>query len=605
MLPGPLPNLFTQLAVFGRPWSMLWRHRPMVLVGLCCVPVHAAVLLWIPRLFGEALDDLQLHAGDLSAGNGIRDALFGTCMLLVGLAFAESGFRFVARRLLIDASRLVEQELKDRLFAHLQRLPVAWFDRARTGDLVSRMTQDIELVRFVMGPLLLHGGSTLCLLPAGFGLMMQLDVPVTLAVIAAFGVMFLMLRLVLPRLHRWSKASQEAIGALSQRAHEDLAGIRVLQQFAAQDREAAAIATRNRRYLVCNLRQVRLRALLNAVTHTTTGMVTLVVLSIGGHQVIDGQLTVGQLFQFVVYLGLLMMPLEILGWVLAAMPRAIAAMQRVDELFRFEPEEDQGLKPRLTGHLAVRNLTFTYPGSSIPALRDVSFELPAGQKLGLVGSVGCGKSTLLALCLRFYDPPRNTIFLDGHDILDLAPSAVRAVFATAPQEPFLFSDTLRGNVIFGSDEQIEVSTDRVAAAVSAAALDQDLDAFPDGIDTIVGERGVTLSGGQKQRASLARALLSDRPALMLDDTLSAVDPHTERRILDGLRRSRDGRTMVVVSHRISVVRDADLTLVLDDGVVVERGDHEQLLRLGGRYAQAWRRQTEERALEGDSLGGDA
>jgi ATP-binding cassette subfamily B multidrug efflux pump len=573
---------------FGRPLALLRRHWWIVLVGTACVPVHAYVSLWMPALLGRTLDQL---------GQGGDHALLReTCWWLGLLAVLEAGSRYVSRKTLIDASRHVEQDLKNAAIAHLQRLPVAWFDRSRTGDVTSRLTQDVELVRFVMGPLLLHGGSTLCLLPAGTWRMLQMDVPVTLASLGAFGVLFLLMRLVLPRLHGWSKKSQEAIAEVSQRAQEDFAGIRVVHQFAAVARERAAMATRNRRYLLANLRLVRLRSLMNALTHSASGAVMLGVLFVGGYQVVDQKLTVGQLFEFLGYLALMTFPLEILGWTLATLPRAYAAGIRIEELFEVAPEPQQGERPVLRGAIEARSLTFTYPGAERPSLHEVSFTLAPGQKLGLVGEVGSGKSTLLALLLRYYDPPRGMLFVDGHDVLDLDPRALRALYALAPQEPFLFSDTVAANVAFARDSATPAE---IEAAVAGAALDQDLPQLPNGLQTVVGERGVTLSGGQKQRVSLARALLGDRPGLLLDDTLSAVDPATERRILAGLRRERRGRTIVVATHRLSVVVDADLILVLAGGAVVERGDHRTLLRHGGLYATAFRRQSEAQALESE------
>jgi ATP-binding cassette subfamily B protein len=573
---------------FGRPLGLLRRHWAIVALGTALVPVHAAASLCMPRLLGNALD--QLRAG------GSRDALGETCWILFAIAVVENASRYVSRKTLIDASRNVEQDLKDALVAHLQRLPIAWFDRSRTGDITSRLTQDVELVRFVMGPLLLHGGSTMCLLPAGLWLMLGMDVPVTLASLAVFGVLFVAMRALMPRLHVWSKKAQEAIGEVSQRAQEDFAGIRVLHQFDAIARERAAMATRNRRYLLANLRLVRLRSLLNALTHSTSGLVMLGVLAVGGWQVIAGRITIGQLFQFTGYLNLMTFPLEILGWTIATLPRAHAAGVRIEELFEIAPESAAGAAPALRGELRVHGLTFTYAGAPRPALVDVSFALAPGEKLGLVGPVGSGKSTLLALLLRYYDPPRGTMFVDGYDVLDLQPQALRALFALAPQEPFLFSDTVRANVAFADDAH---ANDVVDEAVAAAALDQDLPQLHEGMATIVGERGVTLSGGQKQRVSLARALLSARPSLLLDDTLSAVDPVTEQRILRGLHAQRRGRTMLVASHRLSVVADADRILVLEVGRVRESGTHEQLLARGDLYAAAWRRQTEAQALESE------
>ncbi len=560
----------------------------MVSLGLLLVPVHAAVMLYMPHLLGEALDQL-------SAGSG-RAALAATCWLLLGLAAVEAASRFTSRKLLIDASRLVEQTLKDDLVRHLNRLPIAWFDRAKTGDLTSRMTQDVEMVSLVLGPMLLHGGSTLCLLPPGLLLMLSMDVPVALTSLGAFAAVFVAMKTVLPRLHAWSKRSQEAIAEVSQQAQEDFAGIRVVQQFDRVPRELAAMATKNRRYLLANLRMVRLRALLNALTHSASGLVMLGVLVVGGHEVITGDLTVGQLFQFTGYLALMTFPLQILGWTIAMIPRALAAAERIEELFEAPQEPGGGARPSEQGDVTVRGLTFTYPGADRPALQDVDFHLPAGRKLGLVGPVGSGKSTLMALLLRFYDPPRGTVFVDGEDVLDLDPRALRARFALAPQEPFLFSDTLGNNVTF-DDPSVDAA--RRDAAIAAAALDQDLPQLQEGVDTLVGERGVTLSGGQKQRASLARAVLSERQGLLLDDTLSAVDPLTERRILAGVRSARAGRTVVAASHRLSVTADADRSLWLAGGAVVERGAHRDLVRAGGRYAAAWRLQTQARALGGE------
>lgn len=601
---GRVSKIGSLRTAFARPANMLLRHRWTLLAGIACIPVHAAASLWMPALLGEALDLLGAagaRGGD-AAPNGPRARLAATCWLLLGLAVVEGLSRYVSRKTLIDASRHVEQELKDALMAHLQRLPIAWFDKARTGDVVSRMTQDAELVRFVMGPLLLHGGSTLCLLPTGIVLMTNMDAPVTLACSAAFGVLFVSMRFLMPRLHRWSKASQAAIGELSQRAQEDFAGIRIVTTFGLEQHEAAVMASRNRHYLAANLRLVRLRSLVHAITHSTSGLVMFGVLLVGGHQVISGHLTVGQLFEFLGYLGLMLFPLEILGWTLATLPRAHAAAMRIEELFAEPPETTAGTRPALRGHLSVRDLTFTFPGRDSPALQHVSFELPTGGKLGLVGPVGAGKTTLLALCLRFYDPPRGTIFVDGHDVLDLQPAVLRAAFALAPQEPFLFSDTVAANIAFA---RADAAPGAIDAAVDAAALDQDLPQLHEGLGTLVGERGVSLSGGQKQRVSLARALLSERPALLLDDTLSAVDPLTERRILRGLEQQRRSRTMIVATHRLSVVADADLILVLDGGVVRERGDHRTLVARGGVYAAAWRRQSEAAALEAAFDGDEA
>ncbi|MGK0203765.1 MAG: ATP-binding cassette subfamily B multidrug efflux pump, partial [Planctomycetota bacterium] len=339
----------------------------MVVVGLLLLPINCGVMLWMPSLLGGMLDSLPK--------GGTTEALASTCFLLLGLVIADALTWFTSRKLLINASRMVEQSLKDEMTAHLQRLPVAWFDKSRTGDITSRMTQDVELVRFVMGPMLLHGGKTIFLLPAGMVLMLQIDVAVALASLTALLCVFASMKFILPRLHKWSKKSQEAIAGVSQQAQEDFAGVRVVQQFDITHRELAAMATKNRRYLLANLRLVRLRSLMNALMHSSTGFVMLGVLLVGGHQVITGRISIGQLFQFMMYLGLMTFPLQILGWTIAMVPRAHAAAIRIEEIFEAEPEPQDGARPELRGAIEVRDLTFTYPEADKPALEEVSFAL--------------------------------------------------------------------------------------------------------------------------------------------------------------------------------------------------------------------------------------
>jgi ATP-binding cassette subfamily B protein len=331
----------------------------------------------------------------------------------------------------------------------------------------------------------------------------------------------------------------------------------------------------------------------------------LAVLVMGALEVIAGRLTTGDLFQFLIVMGLLVWPLLATGMILGMIHRAKAAAERIEKLFAAATEPLGGSTPDLRGELSVRELTFTYPGANRPALEAVGFDLPAGHKLGLVGPVGAGKSTLMHLLLRLYDPPRGTIFVDGHDVLDLDLRALRRLFAFAPQAPFLFSDTVEDNVGFGISERLatdayqEQDQDVILAAVRGSALEQDIESLAQGLETVVGERGVTLSGGQKQRVSLARALAAGRRTLMLDDTLSAVDHHTEARILHNLRDSRGGETVVVASHRLSAVADADLILNLRAGRIIAQGSHATLMAEGGEYDRTFRAQQESRALGGE------
>jgi ATP-binding cassette subfamily B protein len=577
--------------LFRRTFSLLRPYRAEVALGLLCIAVSSPLTLWLPRLLGGAIDAL-VHA---SSGSDDAGALLTrSCLLILAVGTAEATSKYVARRTLIHASRKVEETLKNRLVTHLSTLPVSWFDRARTGDLISRLTQDVELLRFIAGPTLLHGGAALLIIPGGIWMMATLSWKVFAVGVAVFGALTAALLFLVPRMHQHSKKVQESISDISQRCAEDFAGIRVIATFGRAPAEARVMARMCQDYLEHNVRLSRMRALVNLFIAGCRELVVLGVLVVGVLEAIAGNLSIGQLFEFLMLVGIMVWPLIAISWLLGTLQRARAAAERIEEIFAAQPESQAGKDVELSGHLVVKDLTFTYEGASRPALRDISFELLPGQKLGLVGPIGSGKSTLLDLVTRLYEPPPGTMFVDGFDVRELSPAALRRAFAVAPQDPFLFSDTIRGNVAFGSATDQE----NVARAVHTAALDQDLETYPEGLESVVGERGITLSGGQKQRVSLARALAAERGALLLDDTLSAVDHHTEAQILARLRAARGGRTTVVASHRVSAVADADLILVLDGGRIVERGTPQELLAAGGYYAAAWARQRERNALEG-------
>jgi ATP-binding cassette subfamily B protein len=589
------PTVFRALRPFARPFSLWLAHRRAAAVGFVCILASGLLSLQLPGLAKRGLDALKQHEIDRAA------TLAEVCLLFAGIALLEATSRFIARKTLIDASRLTEERLKADLMLHIGRLPIAWFNRVRTGDVISRLTQDVELVRFMLGPLPLYGLQALVVVPGAVWLMLQVSPAVTAAAGGALLVLVLGHLLVLPRIQRHSRQVQESIAAISQRAAEDFSGVRVLMNFARARAQVKTFAGLCDQYLGHNLGLVRLRAILNLCIHASADAVVLAVLCIGGLEAAAGHITEGEMFKFLMLLGMIVWPLIATGWMLATIGQALSAARRIEELFELLPETRAGLSETLRGDVEVRSLTFTHAGKERPALLGISFTLRAGQKLGLVGPVGSGKSTLLALLLRLYEPPPHAVFVDGHDVLDLDPQALRKTFAVAPQDPFLFSDTIRGNVCFARDGDGEAA---VQEAVHVSALDQDLPSLPEGLDTVIGERGITLSGGQKQRVSLARALAAGSRALVLDDTLSAVDHSTEAVILSRLRERRRGQTMIVSAHRLSAIADADQILFLREGRVVERGTHEELLAIGGEYAAAWRRQQEADALEADAGEGD-
>ncbi|MEE2886829.1 MAG: ABC transporter ATP-binding protein [Planctomycetota bacterium] len=578
---------------------MLARHRLAICGGVLMVAGFSLIRIWMARVIGNTIDGLGTPTQD-----AINLLAINTGMLC-GLVVAEASCRYFGRRWIIDASRHIEARLKNQLMEHMSRLPVAWYDRAQTGDLLSRLTQDVELLRFLIGPSILYGTQILVTIPVGIYVMGQISSTVTFAILGAFGALLLAMLVLMPRLQKYSKRVQEDIADISQHAQESFSGIRVLLNFASSRVFCGRIDALNNRYVADNMAMTRFRASVHLVIHFCTDLVMLSVLVFGLTEVIEGRMSRGNLIEFITIMGYLVWPLIAAGWILGVIHRARAAAERVDEVFDELPEPDGGEQVELVGAIEVRNLTFTYPGESRPALSGIDFQLAAGQKLGLVGEVGCGKSTLLHLLLRLYDPPRGTIFVDGHDILDLDLRCLRRLFAFAPQDPFLFSDTVADNIRFGNATSGQSETDSIAEAVRSAALEQDLAAFTDGLETVIGERGVTLSGGQKQRVSLARALAAERPAVILDDTLSAVDHQTESRILERLHGTEQDKTILVASHRLSALAGADLILVLKNGEVIEQGHHRDLCRGSGPFAQAWALQLEARALggEGGSLDG--
>jgi ATP-binding cassette subfamily B protein len=406
-----------------------------------------------------------------------------------------------------------------------------------------------------------------------------------------------------PGIMRRTRAVQDRIGDLSARAQESFAGARVVRAYATEPVEVEALRRENEALVAETLGLARTRAWLTAGLYVLGGGAELVVVAYGGSLVADGALRLGDLGAFLAYVSLLIWPMISVGWVVSAFQRSAAAVQRIEEVLAVPPERSTlepppALPDRFPGRIEVRGLTFAYEGSGRAALSGVSLEVHAGATLALVGPVGSGKSTLLRLLPRLYEPPAGTVFLDGIDVTRIPLVRLRDAFAVVPQDAFLFSDTILGNLAYASPLALE--RDEVLAAASVAGLDADLAAFPRGIDTVVGERGVTLSGGQKQRVTIARALLKDAPVLLLDDAFSSVDTHTEERILERLVAASHGRTTVVVAHRLSTVRHADRIVVLDAGRVAEAGTHEELLARGGWYARTYATQRLEAELEEDA-----
>jgi ATP-binding cassette subfamily B protein len=543
----------------------------------------------VPYLMKRAVD--AATAGQL--------ALVGQFALaIVVIAGVQAVVRIFSRALIFNAGRDVEYDLRNDLFAHLLTLPQAYYRRHSTGDLMSRLVNDVTAVRMVLGVGILNLINTPLYYAYGLTIMWQLNPRLTVLALSPYPLLFLAVKVLSRRLMEGTLRVQEGLAELSTRVQENVSGVQVVRAHAAETVELERFRQANQRFQEVSVDLARVRGRLFPLMRMAAGLGSLVVLWYGGHLVIRQQLSMGDLVAFLGYLNLLAWPTMALGWILSVFQRGRAAMQRLEEVFATEPAIADAPRARalqrIAGEIEFRNVTFAYPGRErSPALRNIDLRVPAGQWVAIVGRTGAGKSTLAALLARLWDPTSGAVYLDGHDLRELKLAHVRQGVRVVPQDPFLFSATVRENIAFGVDHATESD---ILHAASLAGLDGDLQRLPRGLDTLVGERGVLLSGGQKQRVALARALLCPAPVLVLDDPLASVDAETERRVLERLAPVLRSRTTVWISHRISSVQHADRIVVLERGEIVETGTHRQLLARGGVYAALFRQQRIEEEL---------
>ncbi|MBP7571008.1 MAG: ABC transporter ATP-binding protein [Acidobacteria bacterium] len=572
------------------PYLLAYR-RPLAL-GLASVVATTAVSLVSPWVLKYAIDDLTAGV--------TRGKLASYAALLLGLGVLSGAFRFLMRRLIVGVSRHIEYDLRNQFFATLQRQPAAYFQSRRTGDLMSRATSDLNAVRTVVGPAIMYTTNTAILFVVAIALMASIDWRLTLMALVPLPAVSVAVRFFGQAIHDRFERIQAQLSDLSAVVQETLAGVRVVRAYRQEQAEIERFARSNREYLERNRILIRLQSLFFPSLSLLLGLGTLLILWLGGRAAVAGRITIGEFVAFNAYLAMLAWPMIAFGWVTNMVQRGLASWERLLEVLDAEPsiaEPPPGRLvrlPEIRGEIEFRELSFAF-GEQV-VLRDVSVRIEAGQTLALVGATGSGKSALISLLPRLYDPPAGTVFLDGVDVRNLSLAQLRAAIGFVSQEPFLFSDTLANNIAFGSERPAAEQMDRVEWAAGIAQLDKDVAGFPKGYNTMVGERGITLSGGQKQRTALARALVADPKVLILDDSLSAVDTDTEERILSGLRGVMRERTSIIVSHRVSTVREADLILVLEGGRVVERGTHDELVRLDGFYAGLYRKQLLEEEL---------
>jgi ATP-binding cassette subfamily B multidrug efflux pump len=569
-----------------------------VAVGLAFVVVSSAFASVTPWLLRAALDGI---------GSGAPSRRIWTlAAAMIGLALVAGVLRYGMRELINGLSRRIEYDLRNDLFAHLLKLDAAYFGRTRTGDIMARLTNDLNAVRQAVGPAIMYLTNTVAGAVFALYFMLRIDVRLTLLALTPM-VLLPALTIWLGRaIHTRFEAVQEHFSTMTTRAQENLAGARIVRAYRQERAELDRFAALNEEYLTRNMALVRLYGVMNPAFGLLAGLGAVTVLGVGGTLAARGTITVGAFVAFGLYLGMLTWPLIALGWVVNLFQRGAASTARLVEVLDqaptvADPPAPAILPPAASGRsVEFRGVGFHYPSPGDAAtrwvLRDISFRVDAGATLAVVGATGSGKSALLELLARVYDPQEGQILIDGAPIRSVMLDQLRREIGFVPQESLLFSETIRENLTYGTEDAAAAEW-----AAGVAQLDSTIADFPGGYETLLGERGINLSGGQKQRAALARALARRPSIVVLDDALSAVDTHTEADILRGLREALRGRTAIIASHRVSAVRDASWIIVLDDGRIVEQGRHTDLIAAGGRYWTLLRRQQLEDAIEDEPV----
>jgi ATP-binding cassette, subfamily B, multidrug efflux pump len=579
-----------------RFWAYVHRYRRPYAVGYLGGLVSIAMAQSSPWIMKLAVDGIGRHVG-----GSLLAAYAGA---LLGLAAAEAAATYVMRWSIMAAAYRIETELRREYFAHLQRMPLAFFERTPTGDLMARAVNDIRAVQRFAGVGLMRSVHTTVMLIASVAFMLSISVRLTLMMLAILPFVTFVFLLLGREIHRRFDAVQAQFSALSARVQEMMSGIRVVKAFAREPDQLARFNESSEAVVRTNLRLARAQGALWPVIGLILGVASVVLLWQGGDAVIRGTLTLGQMVQFSYYLARLSFPMIALGWVTNLWQQGRASMNRLDAVFAEAPAVDDPPSPLVVdgirGEIAFRRVSVVRDGTAV--LRDVSLVIPAGRTVAVVGPTGAGKTTLVSLIPRVLDPTEGQVLLDGHDVRQLPLATLRGAVALVPQEPFLFSDTLRANIAFGAAGTADPA--RILEAADVSQIAADAADFPAGYDTVVGERGVTLSGGQRQRVTLARAVMRDPRVLILDDALSSVDTQTEQAILKRLRGVMAARTSLVIAQRISTIRSADWIVVLDGGRVVDQGTHEDLIARGGLYADLYERELLREALEAEEPAGE-
>jgi ATP-binding cassette, subfamily B, multidrug efflux pump len=596
----------------------LRKYRSTYVIGAVCVFFNNGIWILFPLVIRRAIDDLN---------QGVtRHKLLAYSLLLLAISGVKAIFQFLTRWIMIGVSREIEFDLRNDLFTHLERLSYSFYQRTRTGDIMARATNDLNAVRMLVGPGIMYTANTVVFTAGALVFMLSISPRLTIFAFAPLPVISIVVQYFGRRIHERFERIQAMFSDISARAQENFAGARLIRAYVQEEAEIENFERDNTEYIARSLKLVRLMGMLWPTLETLLGVAIVIVLFVGGREVILHRITVGSFVAFNTYMVQLTWPIIALGWVINLFQRGTASMGRIHNIMSEQPELTDtavgapplsaavadrvariDLPTEVRGDIEFRNLSFRYGNTLLAAergngrahgdeevLKKVNLRIPAGTSLAIVGPTGSGKSTLVSLIPRIYDAAPDTVLIDGRPIREFPLAVLRRNIGFVPQETFLFSDTIRDNIAFGAEDATDEDVRRAAEAANIAA---DIEGFPDGYNTLVGERGLTLSGGQKQRTAIARALIRNPHILILDDALASVDTQTEDRILNHLREIMQGRTTIFISHRVSTVRNADRIAVLHDGEIVELGTHEELIERNGYYTDLYNKQLLEEELE--------
>jgi ATP-binding cassette subfamily B multidrug efflux pump len=570
-------------------------HRRMFSVGLVCAFLTNSIGMVVPLIIKYSIEAVE-------KGTGTRIVAL-SILGLVGLKLLVGTFRFLMRKILIGISRKIEYKIRADLFEHLETLPLSVYQHTRIGDILSRATNDLNEVRMLLGPAIMYSFQTVVIVLFAVPVMIYLDLKLALLAFLPLALVSASYKKIGKIIHDRSMEVQRRLSDITAKVQENLAGIRVIKSFTREESEIEQFERMNRDYLQRNMRLVKVSGVLYPFMAFLSGLSSLIILAYGGILVARDSITLGDLTAFFIYFAMMYWPMIAVGFVLNVIQRGRASLKRIMELFRVESDITDPVHPSpaivsktaMEGSISFRELSFAYPGSDGPVLHNINIEIQAGSTIAVVGPVGCGKSTLLNLVPRLFNPQPGSLLVDRVDVLEWPVALLRSAIAIVPQDTFLFSESIRDNILYGLERNVE--EEEIAKVVQMAGLHDDVNGFPDKLDTLLGERGINLSGGQKQRATISRALIVDAPILLLDDCFSNVDTLTEETILRNLRAYSAERTTILVSHRISTIKAADQIVVLEGGRITQRGTHHELLEKPGYYASLHEKQLLQEKIE--------